>query len=204
MPTLVPDRPAHLVSPTGTSWANSGRWRYEITKRTPDPANGSIVRDRRTGEPTGVLKEAAMSLVSGLIPPATRADRAQALRTAMTEANRHGITSVQNAGGRAEDLDIFEEARRAGDLQTRLYSAVTVGRALTEADLDRLDASRKRHQDDAIFKTGALKIALDGVVEGHTAVMPSPRQQADGRRAVNPLPDDLTGWSGWLTRKAGR
>jgi predicted amidohydrolase YtcJ len=190
---LVPDRPAQLVSYDGhTSWVNSKALALaRITKRTADPPNGSIVRDARTGEPTGVLKEAAMALVSRLVPAPTRADRAQALRAAIGEANRLGITSVQNAGGGADNLDIFEEARRGGDLTARVYSAVGVDGGLREADLDRLDAVRQRHQDDAIFKTGALKIMLDGVVEGHTAAMLEPYANRPTAGTPSILPDDL-------------
>jgi predicted amidohydrolase YtcJ len=190
---LVPDRPAQLLSYDGhTAWVNSKALALaKITKRTPDPPNGAIVRDPRTGEPTGVLKEAAITLVSGLVPPPSRADRARALRTAMAEANRFGITSVQNAGGPADYLDIFEEARREGDLVTRVYSAVTADGRLSDADLDRLDAVRERHQDDAIFKTGALKFSLDGVVEGHTAAMLEPYANRPTAGAPSILPDDL-------------
>src|SRR5918995_1570776 len=61
----VPDRPAYLVAYDGhTGWANTRALEAAgITRRTPSPTNGVIVRDPRTGEPTGVLKEAAQSLM---------------------------------------------------------------------------------------------------------------------------------------------
>ena len=57
---LVPDRPAYLTSYDGhTGWANTKALKLAgITRRTTTPANGIIVKDPRTGEPTGVLKEA--------------------------------------------------------------------------------------------------------------------------------------------------
>ena len=68
-----------------------------ITKRTPNPAQGVIVKDPRTGEPTGVLKEAAIQLVGKHVPAVDREPIASsALRDALGEAHRFGITSVQN------------------------------------------------------------------------------------------------------------
>ena len=97
---LVPDRPAYMTCYDGhTSWANSKALELAgITKDTADPANGIVVRDPKTGEPTGVLKEAAMGLMAKVLPETTPADRLRAIRAAVKEANRLGITSVQEAG----------------------------------------------------------------------------------------------------------
>ncbi|MBK6407474.1 MAG: amidohydrolase family protein [Holophagales bacterium] len=67
---MVPDRPAYMDCSDGhTGWANSKALALAgITRDTKDPVNGTIVRDPRTGEPTGALKEAAGSLVEELIP----------------------------------------------------------------------------------------------------------------------------------------
>ena len=64
-----------------TGWANSKALAAAgITRRTPNPKNGTIVKDARTGQPTGVLKESAMGLVSKVLPPVTRDERLTALR----------------------------------------------------------------------------------------------------------------------------
>ena len=81
----MPDRPAYFTSYDGhTGWANSKALAAAgITRRTPNPKNGTIVKDARTGQPTGVLKEAAMALVSKVLPPVTRDERLAALRRAI-------------------------------------------------------------------------------------------------------------------------
>src|SRR3546814_9760743 len=66
-----------------------------ITRDTHDPPGGSIVRDA-DGEPTGVLKDAAMNAVYAVIPEASASEIATALRAAMRYANEHGVTSVQD------------------------------------------------------------------------------------------------------------
>ena len=129
---LVPDRPAYLVSYDGhTGWANSAALQLAgITRASTAPVNGTIVKDTH-GEPTGVLKEAAMSLMSQAMPVPSRDDKLAALRAAVVEANRVGITSVQNAGGSADDLGLYDELRKRGELTVRVYQALTVDPAAT-------------------------------------------------------------------------
>ncbi len=68
-------------------------------RHTPDPVNGTIVRDRKTGEPTGVLQESAQGLVSRLLPEPTDDERLAMLDTVTPRLHAAGVTSVQNALG---------------------------------------------------------------------------------------------------------
>ena len=183
--SLVPDRPAYLVAYDGhTGWANSKALRLAgITRRTKDPVNGAIVRDAR-GEPTGALKEAAMALMTAA-PQPTNEDRVAAIRAGIIEAHRVGITSVQNAGGTAEDLDLYDSLRKRGELTLRVYQALSVNAMTTDADLARLAAVRERFADDPLLKTGAVKLVADGVIESHTAAMLEPY---DNRPATSGTP----------------
>ena len=191
--TVVSDRPAQIISYDGhTSWVNTRALRLaRITKKTPNPPGGVIVKDPRTGEPTGVLKEAAMALVGDHVPKTTRGDRAAALRSAIGEAQRNGVTSVQNASGDAVDFELYAEARRDGDLGVRMYAALSAPAGLTESSIADLDVIAKRYPDDPVFKAGAIKIMLDGVIEARTAAMLAP--YADDTDSGTPAidPDEL-------------
>jgi predicted amidohydrolase YtcJ len=173
---LVPDRPAYFTAYDGhTGWANSKALALAgITRRTPSPANGVIVKDPRSGEPTGVLKESAMGLVGKVLPPATRDDRLQGLRQAIDLAHSVGVTSVQNAGGQPDDLDLYDTLRTLGELDLRVYQALSATAEFSDADLARFDVVREKFPDDPLLKTGAVKIMLDGVIESHTAAMLAP------------------------------
>ena len=173
---LVADRPAYMTAYDGhTAWVNTQALTLAgVNRRTPNPKNGVIVKDPRTGEPTGVLKEAAMRLVSRHLPAPTRDDQLRALRAAIREAHRVGVTSVQNASGSADEFDLYDTLRRDGDLQLRVYSALSIAPTITEADADALDPARARYPDDPLFKAGAVKIMGDGVVESYTAAMLEP------------------------------
>lgn len=173
---LVPTRPAYFTAYDGhTAWVNSKALELAgITKTTADPPNGVIVRDQVTGEPTGVLKEAAMELVASKLPQPSRDDRRRALRQAIREAHRLGITSVQNASGNAAEFEVYDELRKTRELRLRVYSAVSLGSALDDTRLAELEVLRDRYPDDPLFKTGAVKLMGDGVIEAQTAALLAP------------------------------
>jgi predicted amidohydrolase YtcJ len=143
---VVPDRPAVMVAYDGhTSWVNSRALKLAgITASTSDPGGGSIGKDPKTGEPTGVLKESAQGLVRRLLPASTREDRLNAVRAAVSMAHRFGVTSVQNAGSSPEDMELFDALRKSGELTLRIYSAMSVEPGFGDADADRIDRVRDR------------------------------------------------------------
>ena len=191
---LVPDRPAYLTAYDGHSgWANSAALKLAgITRATPNPKNGIIVKDAK-GEPTGVLKESAMSLVRGVLPQADRTERLAAIRAGIREAHRFGITSVQNASGEADEIDLWHQLRLANELQLRMYHALSVrSTGFTALDADHLDATREKYADDALLKTGAVKLVVDGVIESHTAAMLQPYSNRPTKGLPNFTPDELT------------
>ena len=90
-----------------------------ITRDTPDPQGGEIVKDKKTGEPTGILRDTAMDLVGKVIPPLSRDKRERAIRAAMRHAQELGVTSVQDNSS-AEDLAIYQDLLRKGELGVRI------------------------------------------------------------------------------------
>jgi predicted amidohydrolase YtcJ len=172
---VVPDRPVYLVAFDGhSSWANSKALQMAgITRETPDPPNGKIVRDAN-GEATGALKEWAGDLVARKMPKPTREERLAALRQGIHEANRFGLTRVQSAGQDFEFLDLYDELRHRGELTLRFYVAYFLDPPeLRPEDLEKIEAARKTYHDEWIAG-GVVKTMLDGVVEAHTAAMLAP------------------------------
>ncbi len=173
---IFPTRPVFLEGYDGhTYWANSKALAMAgIVLETADPPNGTIVRDPKTGEATGALKEAAQDLIAKIIPKPTRAEQLLALRAGMKWANEHGITRVHSAGQDFEVLDLFDEMRRRGDLSVRMYVAYFLNPPeLRPQDLDAIEHARKKFHDEWI-DAGAVKFMVDGVVESHTAAMLEP------------------------------
>ncbi len=174
--TLVPDQPVYLTAYDGhTGWANSRALKLAgISRKTRNPANGTVVKDARTGDPTGALQENAMDLMDVALPKLSREDQLRALRSAIAHAHTLGVTSVQNASGSRDELDLYDTLRTGGELDLRVYNSLTVGTMLTDADVDRLELLRKKYPDDPLLKAGAVKLFADGVVESHTAALLAP------------------------------
>jgi predicted amidohydrolase YtcJ len=173
---VFPDRPAFLEGYDGhTYWANSKALALaHITKDTPNPPNGIIVRDPQTGEATGALKEAAQSLVLAVIPKPTRGEKLAALRDGIRWANENGLTRVHSAGGDFEEFDLYDELLRHGDLTLRFYvSYFQDPPELRPQDISAIEDARKKYTGDWL-SAGAVKFMIDGVIESHTAAMLEP------------------------------
>src|SRR6266481_2449696 len=174
---IVPDRPVYLVAFDGhSSWANSKALAMAgIDRNTPDPPNGKIVRDEN-GDATGALKEAAGDLVGSKTPVPTRAERLDALRKGIHEANRVGLTRVHSAGQDFEYLDLYNELRNRGELTLRFYVAYFLNPpGLTPQSTALIEDARRQYSpNDDWIAGGVVKTMLDGVVEAHTAAMLAP------------------------------
>src|SRR6185295_494404 len=87
-----------------------------VSKDTPTPSGGEILRDRRTGEPTGVLKDGALGLVERAIPSPTPEQRDSALSRALSYAAPLGLTAVTHMTASWADLASYRRLERAGRL----------------------------------------------------------------------------------------
>jgi predicted amidohydrolase YtcJ len=143
----------------------------KVAKATPEVDGGQIVRDK-TGEPTGILKDNAQGLIDEVVPdpPETVADRA--FDAAMHYLAERGVTSAQNMGT-WYDLSIFERARKAGRMITRMYAVVPL------ATWEQLrDTVAARGHGDEWVRIGGLKGFVDGSLGSHTAAMLAPFDDA--------------------------
>ncbi len=134
-----------------------------ITASTPVPPGGEIVLDERTGQPTGILKDEAMGLVSRVIPEATDAALDKALDDAIRHALSEGVTQTHHMGTWS-DLDTFRRARADGRLKMRVYSVVPL------STWDRLrDFIAENGRGDDRLWWGGLKGFVDGSLGSTTA-----------------------------------
>jgi predicted amidohydrolase YtcJ len=180
---VVPDRPVYLESYDGhTWWANSRALAAaHITRETPNPPGGEIVRDPTTGEATGAIKEdAADAVLRRAIPEPSREAKLQAIRAGMQHANQFGVVRMHVPGSvyaHKDDLksvDVLEELRRRGLLSVRFYLAYRLDPPeVSDNQLKEILQARDRYHDDWIA-AGSAKFFLDGVIETHTAAMLAP------------------------------
>src|SRR5437016_3572121 len=151
---VIPERPVALDSFDGHSmWLNSKALALAgISRSTPDVIKngrivGIIVRDPASGEPTGVLKEVAQNLALAVIPKPSREKLMSLLRDGMRAANAFGITSVINASGDLDEMDLYDtlRVRRALTLRTTTaYSNINgTPHTLSGAELESFEEARR-------------------------------------------------------------
>lgn len=184
---VIVDRPVYLLARDGhMAFANSLALKLAgITRDTPDPPNGQIVKDAR-GEPTGELKEAALYLMNPTIPKRSLEDLYQSFLQHMDKAAADGLTSVQNASWYPEHQPVYERALAAGAFKLRIRFAPYIlppdssfpKNHRLEALLTKADLAEYRRLRDTfpgpIMKFGAIKGVLDGTIDAKTAAMFEP------------------------------
>ena len=137
-PVILSDRDGHTSLANSKALAMAG-----ITKDTPDPEGGLIVRDSKTGEPTGHLKEAAQNLVFRLLPEPSQDEPYRALKKRLDQAAFYGLTSVQNAS--EIDLPVWERVAAEGGLKVRIYAAMPMPKPDSAEVLARYRALREKY-----------------------------------------------------------
>ncbi len=176
---VVPDRPAYMGCYDGhTGWVNTVALRLAgITRETPDPPNGVIVRDG-DGEPTGALKEEAQLLVERFIPVPTEAEDRASVRRALAGLHAVGITAAQDAWLEPDELAFWSRVHADGELALRFRGALIMAPGQTLAEWrDRLDAYEALAfpmRGGDYLDSGILKTFVDGVIEARTASMLAP------------------------------
>ena len=147
-----------------------------ITRETPDPPGGVIERDA-SGEPAGVLKDAAMDAVWKVRPARTRVELEQALRTALQHIARFGVTSVQDLSG-LDDLTVYENLREKGELTARVSFRPSL--TVWEQARDR----KAKLREDEWLRLGGVKGYVDGALGSSTALFFEPYTQDPSTRGV--------------------
>lgn len=149
-----------------------------ITAKTPDPAAGEIMRDPVTGEPTGVLKEDAVKLVSQYMPAATEESISRSIERALEEAKRFGVTSVQDFSA-AEAYQVYRRLLGEGRLTARISCWMPLD-SDPSVVLERKTETRSR-----MLRVGCLKGILDGSMGARTAALNAPYSDDSTARGLN-------------------
>ena len=154
-PVFIP-RGGHVITVNSKALELAG-----ITRDTPDPDGGVIVRDEK-GEATGVLLETAAYLVRKILPPPP-ANMAELLKTAMRDLNSYGIVGVVEPGIDERQMALYRAVDEAGEMTVRtdvLY------RALRKAEVEKGIAAIKAEKNSDMLRFVGIKFPLDGGVEG--------------------------------------
>lgn len=122
----APGHPVILVRVDGHAiWVNSAAMRRAgITRATPDPDGGKILRDQ-SGNPTGVFLDNARDLVERAVPAPTHEEIRADILSALRQCASAGLTAVQDMGVSTDEIAVYRELADRGELPVRIYAAIS-------------------------------------------------------------------------------
>jgi predicted amidohydrolase YtcJ len=170
---VAPNNPVILGRADGHgSVANSAALNLGgIDKNTPNPFGGEISKDKQSGEPNGMLLDAAQGLVRRRIPPTSPADAERAVVLGVKRNIELGWTQIQDAGGSYNDVELFKKLYGEGKIKLRIYKAVH-GPGPSATRLLNEGATIGAFDNRFTFRT--IKVVSDGALGSRGAALLGP------------------------------
>jgi predicted amidohydrolase YtcJ len=178
---ILPDRPVFLRRIDGhAAWANSEALRRaNITRDTPDPEGGQILRDE-AGEPTGILVDNAVDLVFDIMPEVGPEETRRRIKLAAGHCVAHGLTGVHEAGVKWERAQVYREMAAAGELPLRVYAMYDD----KPATLEKAYAEGPVFTADGMLTIRAIKLYADGALGSRGALLMEEYTDKPGHRGL--------------------
>ncbi|MDC0079907.1 amidohydrolase [Pseudomonadota bacterium] len=155
-----------------------------IDSSTSDPQGGFIEKDQN-GEPTGLLVDMAMNLISDLIPKLTRDNDKDAFLEGIKRNVSLGWTQIHIPGGTFDDISILDEIKSENNLLQRIYFMVSDGEPA-----DRLIENGPIIDPEHFLTIRAIKMYADGALGSRGAALLENYSDYDGRGVFIFLEED--------------
>ncbi|MBL0313169.1 MAG: amidohydrolase [Holophagaceae bacterium] len=177
------NRPAFLVRVDGhAAWVNSAALRLAgISATTPDPKGGRILRGEKD-DPSGILVDSAVDLVSKLIPMPTESERREQLLEGLRELRNEGFAAVSDMGVSLEELAAYRALALEGALPIRVFAYLGHDPKLLLQEL-----KHPRSKATSFFQVQGVKFYMDGALGSR------------GARLNQPYSDEKTTSGLWVT-----
>lgn len=181
---LIPDRPVAIMEETSHSiWVNSMALALAgVTKDSPQPEGGAILKSARTGEPNGILLDTAGDLVFDIaFAPNAVMDEMnyQGLLHGLAQVAEQGITSLVDARlyWKRGYLKAWDRAEREGTLTAR--TILSLWAYPLEDDTQQLATLKGLYRDDPdrLVRINQVKMYSDGILHNSTAAVIEPYQE---------------------------
>lgn len=188
---ISPNNPVVLTRADGhASVANSAALKIAgVDKNTPNPFGGEVLKDPKTGEPTGMLIDAAQGLVRRHIPRAGEQQAEQALLLGVKRSLELGWCEVQIPGNSYKEIELIKKLFSEGKIKIRIYDAVSGPGP---------DANRLLQEGPVIgafdnhFTVRAIKAYMDGALGSRGAALLEPYSDAPNTSGFfTTKPEDL-------------
>jgi predicted amidohydrolase YtcJ len=178
--SIAPRNPVCLTRADGHAVAvNSVAMKLAgVTGKTPNPSGGEIMKDLKTGQPTGMLVDAAMDLVNRHIPSQHSEDIERRLLLGAEHSLQAGWTEIQNAGSSYSEVEKIKELYARNQIKLRIYQAISG----PGADAERLlREGATLGVFDGRFTLRTIKVYLDGALGSKGAALLEPYSDYSGR-----------------------
>jgi predicted amidohydrolase YtcJ len=175
---VSPDNPVFLTRADGHgAVANSLALKIAgINKETANPFGGEILKDKKTGEPVGMILDAAKELVTKHIPQPTPAEIEAAFLLGVKRSIELGWCEIQNAGSVNSDVAMMRKLYGEGKVKLRIYNAVYgPGESANKLFKDGPTLNAYDHR----FTVRTIKVVLDGALGSRGAALLEPYADAD-------------------------
>lgn len=158
-PVFLRRKCGHMV------WVNSLALKIaNVTSETPEPTGGVIVKDPRSGNPTGLLKGTAVDLIAQYITPLKTDESRRIVTNAVRGLAKYGLTTVQDHSP-PETIELFHELQEKDELTCRLTKAMP-----SEMESNEYQNARNRF-DGPMLRVGHLFVEIDGWLSSRTAAL---------------------------------
>jgi predicted amidohydrolase YtcJ len=153
-----------------------------VSRDTPSPQGGTVVKDPVTGEPTGELRERAQFLVKrreGDLDPQTLAER---IAVELERCSHRGVTSLHDIIITKEEVQAYQLLARAGRLPVRVQMLIRV----IESNFNKhslLDLGLVHGMGSEWLQIGGIKMSVDGGFTGKNAAFREPLAGDDGHHS---------------------
>ena len=166
---VSPNNPVVIRRVDGhSSWLNSLALKQSgITRDTLSPFGGEIHKDPQTGEPTGILKEAASSLIK-VKGPRPRSLSDENIAVALKHASRLGLTGIHTSSS-LKEIELYKSLKQSNKLNLRVYAWLPISGLDTY-----IQKGIKQGLGDNMVRIGFQKIFIDGTLGSGTALMFEP------------------------------
>jgi predicted amidohydrolase YtcJ len=191
---VSPDNPVMLEHASGhAAYANAKAMELAgVTRRTPNPPGGEILKDK-AGRPIGLFRETAAGLIDKALadwqaaktPEQRAADAKQTMDLAVEEAFSKGVTSFQDAGANFETVDLYKKTAAAGQMGIRLWVMV---RDANDRLRERLARDKVVGMADNHLTVAAIKVTADGALGSRGAWLLEPYADSPGSTGLNTTP----------------
>jgi predicted amidohydrolase YtcJ len=183
----IPDRPAVIMEETSHSiWVNSKALALaKIDRNTPNPQGGVIVKDKKTGKPTGILFDAAGDMVMDLAWLPTKEIKElnyQGLLKSLKEMNKFGITSVIEGRTywKREFQDAWLRAEKENKLTVRAILSLWAYPLMNDNQQIAKLKTLYRNNPNDLVRVSQIKVYSDGILINSTAAMLEPYKKTLG------------------------